>query len=63
MSPISQREGEAKTQPITDGVEKLQYILATQQGREVTYTEAQEVGRLLVEFYQTLSEDSSNEAF
>ncbi|MGH7157473.1 MAG: hypothetical protein ACREGD_00115 [Candidatus Saccharimonadales bacterium] len=45
----------------TDKVEALRQIIAKQEQREVGYEEAQEIGTLLIEFYQVLAEDVCND--
>lgn len=45
-----------------DSIELLRGILASQQQRPVAYSEAQEVGNSLVEFYELLAREDSNES-
>ena len=51
----------SSTDPICDRVEELRQILARQEQREVGYSEAQEIGTSLVEFYQLLAEEVCDE--
>ena len=62
MLLTSQRPGEIETQLPSndaDNVEVLRQILAKQERREVGYSEAQEIGASLIEFYQILAEEAS----
>jgi hypothetical protein len=43
-------------------VEELRRILTKQERREVAYSEAQEVGASLIEFYQLLAEEVSDDS-
>lgn len=45
-----------------DSIERLRGILASQQQRPVAYSEAQEVGNSLVEFYELLAREDSDES-
>lgn len=63
MLLTSQSIGEIETQPtqVADKVEVLRQIIAKQEGREVGYSEAQEIGASLIEFYQVLAEEVCND--
>ncbi len=68
MLLTSQRSGEIETQlPGTDdanadNVEVLRQILIKQERHEVGYGEAQEIGASLIEFYQILAEEASDDS-
>lgn len=68
MLLTSQRSGEIETQlpgtddADTDSVEALRQILVRQERREVGYGEAQEIGASLIEFYQILAEEASDDS-
>jgi hypothetical protein len=68
MLLTSQRLGEIETRrPNTstadiDGIEVLRHILAKQEQREIGYNEAQEIGASLIEFYQILAEEASDDS-
>jgi len=68
MLLASQRSGEIKTQlpdvadADSDNVEALRQILAKQERREVGYSEAQEIGASLIEFYQILAEEAPDDS-
>ena len=68
MLLTSQRSGEIETQlpgadaSDTDNVEALRQILVKQERRKVGYGEAQEIGASLIEFYQILAEEASDES-
>jgi hypothetical protein len=68
MLLTSQRLGEIETQlpdtgeADTDNVEALRQILIKQERREVGYSEAQEIGASLIEFYQILAEEASDDS-
>lgn len=68
MLLTSQRSGEIETQlpstddADTDNVEVLRQILIKQERREVGYREAQEIGASLIEFYQILAEEASDDS-
>jgi hypothetical protein len=66
MLLTSQRSGEIETQlpdvTDTDNVEALRQILSKQEQREVGYGEAQEIGASLIEFYQILAEEASDDS-
>ena len=68
MLLTSQRSGGIETQlpgtddSATDNVEALRQILAKQERREVGYGEAQEIGASLIEFYQILAEEASDDS-
>ena len=68
MLLTSQRSGEIETQlpgaddTNADNVEALRQILIKQERREVGYGEAQEIGASLIEFYQILAEEASDDS-
>ena len=68
MLLTSQRSGKIETQlsgaddANTDNVETLRQILIKQERREVGYGEAQEIGASLIEFYQILAEEASDDS-
>lgn len=68
MLLTSQRSGEIEAQlpsvadANTDNVEVLRQILVKQERREVGYGEAQEIGASLIEFYQILAEEASDDS-
>ena len=68
MLLTSQRSGEIETQlpgaadADNDNVEALRQILIKQERREVGYGEAQEIGTSLIEFYQILAEEASDDS-
>lgn len=64
MLLTSQQSGKVavkQTESKGDSIEALQQILATQEHREVSRSEAQEVGASLLEFYQVLAEEAGND--
>lgn len=68
MLLTSHRSGEIETQlpcakdANTNNIEALRQILITQGRREVGYSEAQEIGASLIEFYQILAEEASDDS-
>jgi hypothetical protein len=68
MLLTSQRSGKTEAQlpgaddSDTDSVEALRQILIKQERREVGYSEAQEIGVSLIEFYQILAEEASDDS-